>query len=218
METQDTCLYIHTRKNDGGIFYIGIGDSKRPYSKHSRNRFWRFVVNKHDYDVTILKTNMTWEEACDLEIKMISFYGRKDLGLGCLVNMTNGGDGSKGCIPNEETRKKLSKRSEGKNNARFGVVVSYETRKKMSKIHKGKTISDETRKKMSKSLKGRTCSEETKKKLKQNSTRSKKIICSITGKIYGCITDAAIELGLKRTTLNGYLSGNSPNKTSLRYV
>jgi hypothetical protein len=218
MEIKDTCLYIHTRKTDGRIFYVGIGDQKRPYSKRSRNKHWRHIVNKHGFDVTILVENISWERSCDLEIKMISFYGRLDKKEGILVNMTDGGEGSKGCIPNKETRKKMSEKRVGENNPNFGKKANEETIKKMSKVHSGKIISEEHKKKNSEKLSGRIFNEESRKKMKENSTKSRKIICDITGKIYECITDAAIELGLKRTTLNGYLSGNSPNKTSLRYV
>jgi hypothetical protein len=73
METKDTCLYIHTRKDNGRIFYVGIGTIKRPYSIDNRNRFWKSVVKKYGRDVTILKTDMSWEDACQLEIMMIAF-------------------------------------------------------------------------------------------------------------------------------------------------
>jgi hypothetical protein len=200
METKDTCLYIHTRKSDGGIFYVGIGNKKRPYDKIKRNRFWKSIVKKYDYDITILKTTMSWEEACELEIKMIAFYGRKDVGLGCLVNMTDGGDGSKGCIPNTETRKKLSQKTKGKNNPNFNKITSDETKKKISE--KCKNPSEEIRKKMS----------------GENHSRSKKVICDITGKIYMCVREAAENNGINYGTLKHYLRGDCFNKTSLRYL
>ena len=109
METNEIkyCLYQHTRKTDGGIFYIGIGDIKRPYKKYGRNKFWRNMVNKHDYDVKVLVESISWERACELEKLMISFYGRIDKKEGVLVNLTDGGDGTKGVIMSEETKQKM---------------------------------------------------------------------------------------------------------------
>jgi len=106
-ELKDTCLYMHTRKSDGRIFYIGIGDENRPNDKAGRNQYWHNTVNLHDYNVTILAENLSWERACDLEIKMIAFYGRKDLKHGCLVNMTDGGQGAKGRVLSDESIEKL---------------------------------------------------------------------------------------------------------------
>jgi hypothetical protein len=94
---------MHTRKSDGRIFYIGIGKDKRPTAKEGRNNHWRNTVNKHGYDVIILVDGLTWSRACELETKMIAFYGRDDLKLGPLVNETDGGDGHKN--PTEEARK-----------------------------------------------------------------------------------------------------------------
>lgn len=105
-ELNDTCLYMHTRKSDGRIFYIGIGDEKRPTDKAGRNQYWRNTVNLHDYDVTILVDGLTWSRACELEMKMIAFYGRKDLKLGCLVNMTDGGQGAKNRVLSQESIEK----------------------------------------------------------------------------------------------------------------
>ena len=47
---------------------------------------------------------------------------------------------------------------------------------------------------------------------------SKKVICVKTNKIFGSIAEAALFLGLKRTTLIAQLKGQNPNKTSIRYI
>lgn len=190
MEIKDTCLYIHTRKNDGGIFYVGIGDKNRPYSRANRNQYWHNVVNKYDYDITIIKTGMSWKEACELEIKMIAFYGRiipskENLNYGCLVNMSDGGEGNKGAVWNEESRLNHS----GENNPMFG-----------------KTHTDEFKKKKSKNSIG------------EKNPKSKKVICNITDKIYGCIKDASEDIGINYFTLHSYLKNKRPNKTSLMYI
>jgi hypothetical protein len=87
-------LYQHRRKDNNDIFYIGIGKSKnRAYSKINRNKYWHNIVNKIGYEIDILIDGCTWKQACEIEKDMISSYGRYDLGLGLLVNMTDGGEG-----------------------------------------------------------------------------------------------------------------------------
>lgn len=103
-------LYRHLKPN-GEVFYIGIGTLKRAYSDKGRNKFWRRTVDKYGYEVQILKSNLTWEEATELEIALISFYGRRDLGLGNLVNLTDGGEGV--INPSDEARLKMSEAKKG---------------------------------------------------------------------------------------------------------
>jgi hypothetical protein len=57
----------------------------------------------------ILKSELTIEEANALEMKMIAKIGRRDQGLGPLVNLTDGGDGGTGREMSEETKRHLSK-------------------------------------------------------------------------------------------------------------
>jgi hypothetical protein len=104
---KDTCLYIHTRKSDGIIFYVGIGSKDRPYNVKQRSRVWKYTVKKHGHDVHVLAEGLSWEHACELEKNYISFYGRKDKKQGQLVNLTDGGDGANGCIRSEETKQKM---------------------------------------------------------------------------------------------------------------
>jgi hypothetical protein len=112
---------------------------------------------------------LTWEEACEKEKEFIQLYGRRDLGLGTLVNMTDGGDGVHNL--SDETKKKLSEIRKGllsgERNGRYGMPVSEETRKKISDALTGKPLSEETRKKISQALKGRKISEENKLKISQ---------------------------------------------------
>ena len=119
-----TEIYRHLKPN-GEVFYIGIGKPGRSKSKSDRNPYWHNIVNKYGYEIQILKSDLTWEEACELEKILIAFYGRKELGTGPLVNMTEGGDGRRGSITSDETKAKLSKLAKGK-------VTSEETKRKMS--------------------------------------------------------------------------------------
>jgi hypothetical protein len=106
-------VYIHRRldiEDDfKNVFYVGIGKSeKRAMNTQKRKKFWNNIVNKHGYKIEITHKNVCWEEACSIEKYLISFYGRKDLGLGNLCNMTDGGDGAYKAVRSPETRNKIS--------------------------------------------------------------------------------------------------------------
>lgn len=107
-------VYSHTRLDTNEVFYIGIGNNKyRATAKTCRNKYWKNIINKTDYSVTILYENITWENAKELEISLIKLYGRKDLNKGSLVNMTDGGEGVLGIKHTEETIFKMKKSAKG---------------------------------------------------------------------------------------------------------
>src|SRR5438067_2280740 len=97
MQENIYCLYRHIRPDKGEVFYIGIGGSERPYEKDGRGLYWNNIVRLNpNYEIEIMFENLTWEEACNKEREFIKLYGRKDLGLGTLVNLTDGGEGVPG--------------------------------------------------------------------------------------------------------------------------
>jgi hypothetical protein len=146
--------YAYLRE-DKTPYYIGKGKEDRIYSKQKNIK-----PPKDKSRIIFLKQNLTEEEAFKHEKYMIAVFGRKDLGTGILHNRTDGGEGSSGCIPSEETKRKLSE-------ANKGHTVSEKTRKKISEASKGKTHSEEHKRKLSEANKGHTVSEETKRKLSE---------------------------------------------------
>ena len=110
---KDTCIYLHKRLDTNEVFYVGIGNDYRPYDKNNRSNWWNNIVNKAGYEVDVIEKNLPWKSAALIEIALIDFFGRKDLGKGNLVNMTDGGDGTKGWIPSAETKAKMSKANKG---------------------------------------------------------------------------------------------------------
>ena len=171
-------VYRHRRLDTNEVFYTGIAKKpSRPYSKSSRNSHWKNIVNKTDYSVELLSEVETWDDACELEMLLIKEYGRKDLGLGNLVNMTDGGDGSFGVIVSDETKEKLSKLGKGR-------IVTAETRVKIANTLRGKPsgmsgkkMSDEHKRKIGEanklSLKGKTLSEDHKNNIKEGMKKNK---------------------------------------------
>jgi len=87
-------VYFHINPLTNKVFYVGIGDKYRPYSKLHRNKYWKNTVKKYGYIVDIIETNLTWEEACIKEKFYIKWFGKENL-----TNMTDGLDVSdKICI------------------------------------------------------------------------------------------------------------------------
>jgi hypothetical protein len=110
----------------------------------------------------------------------------------------------------EETKKKLRK------------PKSEETKQRM----RGKILSEETKQKIREKATGRTHDEKSKKNMRENHAdfsgekngRARKVICDVTGKIYGCIIDAVKDSGVSESTLRKFLTGYRTNKTSMRYL
>lgn len=164
-------VYIHRRKDIQdpflNVFYIGIGVNKRrPYVKYGRGVYWNRIVNKFGYEIEITHNNICWEEACAIERYLISFYGRHDLGLGNLSNMTEGGDGVVNYIVPKEKAINHSLRMKGELNPMYGKKGSQFGKKG---FFSGKKHSEETKRKISETLKKREYrpSDELKKKLSE---------------------------------------------------
>ena len=211
-------VYEHVRNDTNEVFYVGIGVNEyRAYDIHNRNKHWKNIVNKVGYTINIIHNNIDYTDACEIEKSLISKYGRRDLGLGNLVNMTYGGEGVLGMIHSEESRQKMSEAREGDKHHMFGKTHSEETRQKMSKAKKGdknplfgKTHSEETRQMMSKANKGdknpwfgKTHSEET----RQMMSESQK------GRAHSEETKQKVsEAGRHRKGVRGYHYNTSKNK------
>lgn len=198
------CVYFHVNSLKNEVFYVGIGTIKRPYIKYNRSIFWKNTVKKYGYIIDIIHKNLTWEEACIKEKFYIKFIGRKDLNLGSLVNLTDGGDGIKNL--SLEARKKISDSGKGK-------IISIEQRKKLSIAHKGKKQSKETIENRIKYLRGKICSNETRFKISQsnkNKIYSKNTLnkMSIAGKNMSIENRLKINEAIKKPILQYDLNDN----------
>lgn len=185
-------LYRHIRFDKNEPFYIGIGtDVKRAYNKKDRNRHWKNIVSKTDYEVQILFDDLTWEEACEKEKEFIALYGKRNNG-GSLCNITDGGAGYPGlsCEYKEKHRESVVRTWTGRKH-------TDESRKKMSLASMGNTKTlgfkhtEETRAKMSKSNTGES-----------NRKNCCKIVLDLdTGVFYDTIKELSILLCVPSSTL-----------------
>lgn len=102
------CVYFHINPLKHEVFYVGIGGPNRPYRSANRSDWWHRTVKKYGKIVDIVHENLTWESACEWEMYYIYKIGRRDLGFGPLVNLTDGGDGVLGLHHSPESRAKMS--------------------------------------------------------------------------------------------------------------
>ncbi len=143
------------------IFYVGIGDVKRAFSKSSRNRYWHeHVRRKGNYQVYIVQDNLTFAQAAELEKQLID-----EIGLENLTNISKGGEhpayGMKHSLISKlkisinnsnrrpENRKRLSQIMQGEGNPMFGRSHTAEARKSISLHRTGSKASQNTKNKMS---------------------------------------------------------------------
>ena len=180
-------VYVHRRKDIDdqfkNVFYVGIGSSKiRPYQNTGRNKRWHHIVKKCGYTTEITHTNLIREEACSIEKYLISFYGRADLFLGNLCNVTDGGELNLnrkkdvewiekhrltqiGKKRTAEVKEKISIRTSGVKNPFYGKKHSIENRLKMSKKASERPINIKNIEKMRTINIGRKMKDESKLKL-----------------------------------------------------
>ena len=127
--------YLRSKDSKGGKagtpYYIGKGKGFRAYARHGIN------LPKDKSRIVFLERNLTNVGALAIERRMIQWYGRKDLGTGILLNMTDGGDGGIG--------KKIWN---------LGIPMEQEHKDKISVANKGRKRSDSTRAQMAESHKG----------------------------------------------------------------
>jgi hypothetical protein len=104
-------VYQHLRRDTGEIFYVGKGEGNRYKSRIGRNPYWKNIVEKHGLIIEIIKYFDSEKLAFEAEVRLIASIGRKDLGKGPLVNMSDGGEGASGAIRSAEQRKTYSEKT-----------------------------------------------------------------------------------------------------------
>jgi hypothetical protein len=97
--------------SDDPYFYIGKGRARRAYehlcpSFYCKDLpFYRKIKSMLDKnvqpEVTIIENNLSEQEAHELEIELIKDYGKRNNNTGCLLNLTDGGDGIVGLKKSE---------------------------------------------------------------------------------------------------------------------
>jgi hypothetical protein len=130
-----TYLYL---RSDGTPYYVGKGEGRRVFKKE-KNHYppkdrSRIVIQYWSDEATALA----------YEIYQIYFWGRIDLGTGCLRNLSDGGEKP----PNHKGIPKPEGFSEKLRKANLGKKSTEESKRKNREAHLGKVVSEETKKKM----------------------------------------------------------------------
>lgn len=138
-------IYKATNKINGKL-YIGqtVRSLESRKQRHisealnkSNNMYIGRAIRKYgseNFDWCVLHECSNIDDLNQMEIHYIKLYNTFNTGY----NLTLGGEGVVGCIPSNETKKKLSELQKGKNNSFYGKKHSEKTKKEMSKTRRGK--------------------------------------------------------------------------------
>lgn len=181
--TKGCFVYCYLRSKDsktakaGTPYYVGIAKNAcRPTSAH------KCPVPLDLSLIRLMRAELSWEEACRWESYYIAKYGRKDLGAGVLLNLTDGGDGL--VNPSKETRRLIGRNSGA---ARVGIVFSESHRTNISASLKGVPKSSEHAKKAGLARRGKRNSEASIEKMRQTKTGQKQSPAHVEARRKGLI-------------------------------
>ena len=97
-------VYLHRNSLTGNVFYVGKGANRgRAYDEYRRSEDWNKIVDEFYFDVDIVATSLSKEDAFELEEFIIETIGVENL-----TNKTKGGYGTKGFYHTEKTKKRIS--------------------------------------------------------------------------------------------------------------
>lgn len=184
-------VYVHINRENGKR-YVGITSSEpeRRWGykgrNYNHNPHFHMAIDKYGwgcFEHIIIWSGLTEQEAKSEEIRLIAEWKSMDSNYG--YNMTLGGDGTKGCYPSEETRRKLS-----------------ESRRR-------ENLSEETRKRKSEAMHNRRLSEDHKRKIGKGNSKPINMF-DISGnyiRTFSSAKDAEVELGINHSHISQCCTG-----------
>lgn len=143
---EDLSFYIGKGKGNRAWCHLDVRPSDRSFKTR---KIRKAQLEGKEIIVELIKTDLSEDDAFFWEVFFISEYGRKDLGLGPLTNLTDGGEGQSGANVSIETRQKRSNSLKN----RWSSMPHYMQGRKHTEDHK---------RKIGESSAGRTHSIETK--------------------------------------------------------
>ena len=70
------CVYLHRRKDNNEVFYVGQGTDKRPYCSTRKLKKWNEVIKEcGGFSVQIVENFLSKDLALEMEELLIEMYG-----------------------------------------------------------------------------------------------------------------------------------------------
>lgn len=172
MEHSDYYIYCYFHPETGEPCYIGKGRGGRwkAHLTSSKNPWLANIIQKANGNIPHVKLHigLTNEKANEYEKALIEAIGRDPRGP--LVNMTDGGEGTKGWVPSDDTKNKIGELTRQRLadpefrrqwvTTNIGRKASSETRAKQSLARRGRKLTPETVEKIASANRGRKRSPE----------------------------------------------------------
>jgi hypothetical protein len=140
----DFYSYLWLRE-DGTPYYAGKGHGSRAFVRGTH----RYVYPPRDKTRIVVFILHDEAEAFESEIALIDLFGRKDLGTGCLLNQTSGGEGVPHQFYSAELREKLRRAAQ-----KSRPPLSAAHKEKLRILRTGTKLSQNHKEKISASLIG----------------------------------------------------------------
>ena len=210
---------IYKITSPSGKIYIGQSvDIQRRFKTYLRgktnsqvrlhNSFKKYGIENHQFD--IIEYCSEEELNCSERFWQDEFDVSSENGLNCSLQNC----GEKRYKHSEETIKRISLSRIGSLNPNWGKPMSEEAKEKRRnnpnmKSKKGTKMSEDACEKM----RGKR-----EKIARANHPKSKKVVDTSNGNIFGCITDAAEYINMDRRKLSSMLSNSILNTTNLKLL
>jgi hypothetical protein len=188
-------VYVYHDPERNCPMYVGKGCGGR-FKKHLKNATNIRFKNRL---TTLTKLNLKpvikveyfgcEDTAMREEVRLIKLYGRKDLNLGSLYNMTDGGEGSSGWKPSEITKKRIGDKNKNPSPETLlkqsSWVRSDELKKKISVAQSAAQLRMSEEEKLERSrLRSKEClAIETRKRMSDSAKARPPLTCPHCGKI-----------------------------------
>lgn len=215
--TKSFYVYMHFQADTGACFYVGKGTRhsrgegyRRAADFCRRKKSWKAVFAKHGFLHQVVAEFFEEQHALQFEAELIASIGRRDLGLGPLINHTDGGVGCSGFKHKPETIERIRAANVGRphcpiRGARISAANSGEKHWGWGKKH-----SPETCERKRASMLGKQKGEK--------SPCAKRVVDTATGRTFACAREAAEYLGIPASTMAKKLTGNRTNNTTMRFA
>ena len=132
-------VYVDYRVDDGRPFYVGKGYENRTRDFRNRSHVWKGIATKHGVRREVVIGSLENEFVCQEEMRLIhELHTRVENGG---ANLTDGGEGSVGWHPSDETRAKITRALTGnmigEKHHLFGKTHTDSAKQKMSLTRSG---------------------------------------------------------------------------------